>query len=192
MNDRKSFLAAIFDAPNDDMPRLAFADWLDENAESDRDRATAEFIRVSCLGRKHASALMPKVAYEWIAEHWQRLVPTVLTRHVKAVVRPGPHGERADDPVPFKRDGRTVRASVRLPIESPLGAPAGELHWYTVLFDFSRGFLRVAALFSPNSFRHLAVAVHVDQPFARLDCVGADDSVLRMLRGLVAEEAVLK
>ncbi len=37
-----AFLAAIADRPDDDLPRLVFADWLDENGQPDR----AEFIRV--------------------------------------------------------------------------------------------------------------------------------------------------
>ena len=41
MPDRESFVAAIAAAPQDDLPRLVFADWLDENGESER----AEFIR---------------------------------------------------------------------------------------------------------------------------------------------------
>src|SRR5262249_9709898 len=36
------FLRAICAAPDDDAPRLVFADWLDENAEPER----AEFIRL--------------------------------------------------------------------------------------------------------------------------------------------------
>lgn len=48
MTDRESFLAAIKANPNDDIPRLVFADWLEEHAECDRDVATAEFIRISC------------------------------------------------------------------------------------------------------------------------------------------------
>lgn len=36
-----AFLAAIADRPDDDLPRLVYADWLDENGEPDR----AEFIR---------------------------------------------------------------------------------------------------------------------------------------------------
>lgn len=38
----KPFLAAIVAAPDDDTPRLVFADWLDENGDPDR----AEFIRL--------------------------------------------------------------------------------------------------------------------------------------------------
>lgn len=42
MTDRESFLKKIIDFPDDDTPRLVFADWLDEHGESER----AEFIRV--------------------------------------------------------------------------------------------------------------------------------------------------
>src|SRR5437867_4475006 len=37
-----AFLQAILDAPDDDTPRLVYADWLDEHGDSPR----AEFIRV--------------------------------------------------------------------------------------------------------------------------------------------------
>src|SRR5262245_61137917 len=39
---REAFMAAIRAAPEDDGPRLVFADWLDEQGENDR----AEFIRI--------------------------------------------------------------------------------------------------------------------------------------------------
>jgi uncharacterized protein (TIGR02996 family) len=42
--DRDAFLRAVCSAPDDDTPRLVFADWLDEHGEAKR----AEFIRVSC------------------------------------------------------------------------------------------------------------------------------------------------
>jgi uncharacterized protein (TIGR02996 family) len=44
VSDRNAFLRAICEQPADDAPRLVFADWLDENGESER----AEFIRVQC------------------------------------------------------------------------------------------------------------------------------------------------
>lgn len=44
MNDRLGFTRSIIDAPDDDLPRLAFADWLQEHGEDER----AEFIRVQC------------------------------------------------------------------------------------------------------------------------------------------------
>lgn len=44
MLDREPFLKAIFAAPDDDLPRLVFADYLDEHSDSD----WAELIRVQC------------------------------------------------------------------------------------------------------------------------------------------------
>jgi uncharacterized protein (TIGR02996 family) len=42
MTDREALLRAVCENPDDDTPRLAFADWCDENGEDDR----AEFIRL--------------------------------------------------------------------------------------------------------------------------------------------------
>lgn len=44
MSDRDSFLRAIIAQPDDNLPRLVFADFLDEHGEPER----AEFIRVQC------------------------------------------------------------------------------------------------------------------------------------------------
>lgn len=45
MNEEQAFLQAIVDNPDDDAPRLIFADWLEERGDKDS-RARAEFIRV--------------------------------------------------------------------------------------------------------------------------------------------------
>jgi uncharacterized protein (TIGR02996 family) len=42
ISERHTFIQAILAAPDDDLPRLIYADWLDEHGESDR----SEFIRV--------------------------------------------------------------------------------------------------------------------------------------------------
>jgi uncharacterized protein (TIGR02996 family) len=44
MDPRNALLAAIRDNVDEDLPRLAYADWLEENGEAD----LAEFIRVEC------------------------------------------------------------------------------------------------------------------------------------------------
>jgi uncharacterized protein (TIGR02996 family) len=44
MNDGEALLRAIIDEPDDDTPRLVYADFLDEQGDHDR----AEFIRVEC------------------------------------------------------------------------------------------------------------------------------------------------
>ena len=48
MTDGPAFFRAIEAQPDDDVPRLVYADWLDENADTDADRARAELIRVQC------------------------------------------------------------------------------------------------------------------------------------------------
>lgn len=48
MSDRSALLAAIKASPDQDTPRLMYADYLDDHPESDRDVATAEFIRITC------------------------------------------------------------------------------------------------------------------------------------------------
>jgi uncharacterized protein (TIGR02996 family) len=44
LTEHESFLRAIYDAPEDDTPRLVYADFLEENGEPDR----AELIRTQC------------------------------------------------------------------------------------------------------------------------------------------------
>src|SRR5437868_5364079 len=45
MNHEDAFWKAVLADPDDDLPRLAFADWLEESGDED-ERARAEFIRV--------------------------------------------------------------------------------------------------------------------------------------------------
>jgi uncharacterized protein (TIGR02996 family) len=47
MNERAAFLADAAENPDDDAPRLVFADWLDDHG-GEADRALAEFIRLEC------------------------------------------------------------------------------------------------------------------------------------------------
>jgi uncharacterized protein (TIGR02996 family) len=61
-SDEQAFLKAILAAPDDDTPRLVFADWLDERGEGD-DAARAALIRAQCrlerlpLGSKERNKL---------------------------------------------------------------------------------------------------------------------------------------
>lgn len=64
-----AFLAAITETPDDDTPRLVYADWLEEHGQSDR----AEFIRVQCelakmpaqSGYRHRLVDTPELAMPW-------------------------------------------------------------------------------------------------------------------------------
>lgn len=57
MTDRDSFIAAIAATPTDDLPRLVFADWLDENGDGDR----AAFIRAQ-VGLRAKGLMYPDEA----------------------------------------------------------------------------------------------------------------------------------
>src|SRR5262245_31886156 len=42
----ESLLQAILESPDDDAPRLVYADWLEEHGTSEAEKAWAEFIRL--------------------------------------------------------------------------------------------------------------------------------------------------
>ncbi|VTR91941.1 leucine-rich repeat-containing protein typical subtype : Repeat-companion domain protein OS=Isosphaera pallida (strain ATCC 43644 / DSM 9630 / IS1B) GN=Isop_0537 PE=4 SV=1: LRR_6: LRR_6: LRR_6 [Gemmata massiliana] len=66
MNERDALLRAVCDTPDDDTPRLVFADWLQEHG----DEARAEFIRVQiALARGDASARLKEREQELFAAH---------------------------------------------------------------------------------------------------------------------------
>lgn len=65
MSDAAALLAAIRAAPDDDAPRLIYADWLEEHGQPER----AEFIRVQCeLARNDSPTLRQREA-ELMTEH---------------------------------------------------------------------------------------------------------------------------
>jgi uncharacterized protein (TIGR02996 family) len=81
MSDSAAFLAAIREAPEDDAPRLIYADWLDEYDQPER----AEFIRLQCsLARKArfdpGRLPLEKREQEILAKHaadWSRPVSAI-------------------------------------------------------------------------------------------------------------------
>ncbi|HJZ89258.1 MAG TPA: TIGR02996 domain-containing protein [Gemmataceae bacterium] len=60
MSERADLHRAILAAPDDDAPRLVFADWLDEHGEPDQ----AEFIRLQC-----ATDRLPPTSRRWQSLH---------------------------------------------------------------------------------------------------------------------------
>jgi len=88
MTEREALLAAICEHPDDDTPRLVFADWLDENGEPER----AEFIRLQCEVARLAAddqraglidretELQKKFGKRWIDE-----LPVPDTAHIRWV-----------------------------------------------------------------------------------------------------------
>lgn len=53
MSDAEALMAAIAAEPENDLPRLVYADWLEENGDPDR----AEFIRIQCELFRNANGL---------------------------------------------------------------------------------------------------------------------------------------
>lgn len=60
-SDRRSFLRAICENPADDVSRLVYADWLEENGE----QRAAEFIRTQCAGELATIRLSSLTGIDW-------------------------------------------------------------------------------------------------------------------------------
>ena len=122
MPDREAFIAAIAANPADDLPRLVFADWLDENGEGER----AEFIRTQ-IRWHHATEELEKQhlnrrAAELFREHWQQwLRPFLLALD--------PH---ADTPnrYEFSNTGHTAMLAVLNAVRPERGPVSGVTHVY--------------------------------------------------------------
>ncbi|MFO0809138.1 MAG: TIGR02996 domain-containing protein [Gemmataceae bacterium] len=88
MTDRDAFLASIAAAPDDDLPRLVFADWLDDRGDADR----ADFIRKQIAGQPSAAPpeewLGPLARYIYHAEY-RRGMPEHLVLSAEGWLRNG-------------------------------------------------------------------------------------------------------
>lgn len=84
--ERLAFLRAIAAAPDDNTPRVVYADWLDDHASTDADRARAEFLRIAC--KVANKARITKDEQVWLAVNWNRLLPTVAALFAELGGRP--------------------------------------------------------------------------------------------------------
>ncbi len=160
MSDRDALLAAIWAQPDDDLARHVYAEWLDEYATTDRDRATAEFVRLSCPFRTRVVTRMPDAAYKWLADtarppqeaNWKRLVPSVLALK-------NPESRLPSD---WTRTG--CRVTARLPLVSTRGT------WFLgrMEFVFRRGFVVEVFLNHVGTAQVIWTALQRDQPLARI------------------------
>ena len=115
MTDRDALLAAVIARPEDDLPRLVFADWLEEHGESDR----AAFIRAQIAAESLPPGDLDRAALEVIAadllrEHraaWDRELPEWATwQDTKVVYRRGFVSELTTTPRRLLRDGHELFA----------------------------------------------------------------------------------
>src|SRR5262245_44894995 len=116
MSDAAALLAAIRQTPEDDAPRLVYADWLDEHGQPER----AEFIRVQCeLARRNDPALRRREA-ELLAAHHDALAGPLAAPHLRFRFERG-------FPVAFGHTGLYVR-------DRP-GERSGAFSFYRFLWD---------------------------------------------------------
>jgi uncharacterized protein (TIGR02996 family) len=111
MSDEKALLAAIWEHPHEDTPRLMYADWLDEQgdpAKADR----AELIRIQC----ELAILSPRHArYPALAKRERQLLKTRRKEWIQSLKKS--HQKSAPFwrgfPVPILAD-RTVEGLAKL------------------------------------------------------------------------------
>jgi len=73
MTQEEAFLAAILASPQDDTPRLVYADWLDDQTEKGND-PRAEFIRVQCERARIDTEQTPtRYAEQWAIDNNLRI-----------------------------------------------------------------------------------------------------------------------
>lgn len=173
MNDGSLLLDAIRANPDEDVPRLQYADWLEEHGPAtDLTAATVEFIRLACPPRKqsHDVSRMPQKAYWWLDANWKRLVPSVIELHTpyeigETVLIAGHRAvtitEHNRGPI-WNRTGRGVWMKLNLK-----GTTRYVRRTYncSVSLEFFKGFCTGYLMFSPWAKEIVAPKLHADQPF---------------------------
>src|SRR5437762_10882134 len=87
MDDEAAILSAIAAHPDEDTPRLVYADWLDDHAaylpDPDAAHIRAEFIRIQCELKKLEDA--PRSEHNRYIELYRRQ-DAILTRHRRSLL----------------------------------------------------------------------------------------------------------
>lgn len=146
MNQRLALLSAILANPDDDLPRLVFADWLEENGTTDADEARVEFIRLGCKSK--AKLKISAAETKWLDAHWQRLLGTTL-----AATHPKTRRQTTS------REGRFVRVQFRWQDEERVGVAE-------LVFEYVRGFARRVEYHQGHTYRRFWQAAATDEPLA--------------------------
>lgn len=148
MNHRLALLSAILANPDDDLPRLVFADWLEENGTTDADAARVEFIRLGCKSK--AKSRMSPAEGKWLDANWRRLLGQTLA---------GLHPNSLVELPAVKRDGRFLRLRFRW--NEPVRVRVGELS-----FEYSRGFARRVQYQQTRAYDYFWRPAASDEPLA--------------------------
>lgn len=139
MSERADHVTAIRARPDCDTTRLVYADWLDEQPHPlDLDRATAEFIRLTC-GPGNRTNRRKAEAGTWLWCNWRRLVPNLLREHTDTAA--GAVGVAVDY---VCATTVVVWPRLCLPLTAPYRASSRPRHQFArVQLRFARGFLDV-------------------------------------------------
>jgi uncharacterized protein (TIGR02996 family) len=146
MNPRLALLSAILANPEDDLPRLVFADWLEENGTTDADAARVEFIRLGCKGK--AKSRISPAETKWLDANWKRLLGTTV-----AATHPRTRRMNAE------RDGRFLRLQFRWQDVERVGVAL-------VCFEYVRGFARRVEYLQGHAYQRFWQAAASDEPLA--------------------------
>ncbi len=147
-SDRLALLKAILAAPDDDLPRLVFADWLEENGTSDADAARVEFIRLGCKSK--AKTRITPAEGKWVDANWQRLLGSTISARPKGAKSPK-----------VERAGRFLRMRFRWTEGELEQARVAEL-----CFEYVRGFARRVEYLQGHTYQRFWQATTTDEPLA--------------------------
>jgi uncharacterized protein (TIGR02996 family) len=148
MTPRLALLSAILAAPDDDLPRLVFADWLEEFGTTDADAARVEFIRLGCKSK--AKSRMTTAEGKWLDANWHRLLCSTITARPKGAKPPR-----------VERDGRHLRVRFRWTEGELEQARVAEL-----CFEYVRGFARRVEYLQGHAYQRFWQAMATDEPLA--------------------------
>jgi uncharacterized protein (TIGR02996 family) len=141
MNHRLALLSAILANPDDDLPRLVFADWLEENGTTDADTARVEFIRLGCKSK--AKSRMTTAEGKWMDANWRRLLGGILS----ATTSLG-----ATEPAMIRQGRHFMLLFERIACD--------------VVFEYTRGFARRIGYSAGRCYRWFWQAAATDEPLA--------------------------
>ncbi len=146
MTERLALLSAILAAPDDDLPRLVFADWLEEHGTTDADAARVEFIRLGCKGK--AKTRMTLAEGKWLDANWKRLLVHTLAAWPKNA-----------KPPTMNRQGRIVILEGRWAVD-------GSILETRMVFEYVRGFARRIEYLQSLAYQRYWQPAAIDEPLA--------------------------
>lgn len=164
MSDRESLIAAIEAHSAEDTPRLVFADYLDEANTSDWDRATAEFIRLTCTGSARVVRAKLWLKNNWLKNNWHRLIPSLFWEQSADQVIYGQSAPVKGDRVFFRMRQRLLKNTGGLTTISEDGV--WENYHQPFWIKFERGFVSAATFQTEWTVDRAMSLLRKDQPLA--------------------------